>query len=76
MECVEDCHDVLTEFLFRAFVMAALNDESATSWIDDPLEDFGRNAGKRILVGSHNLFDCSALDKLQKPRVPFPLVAW
>ncbi len=74
MECVEDCHEVLTEFLFGAFVTAALNDESATNLIDDPLEDFGRNAGKLILVGNHNFFDCSALHKLQKPRVPFSLV--
>ena len=69
-----DCHEVFSELLLGAFTIAALNDESATSLIDDPLDDFGGKARKSVLVGNHNSFDCSSLDLLQKPREPFAFV--
>ncbi len=72
---MDDCHEVLSKLLFGAFVIAALNDESATSLIDDPFDDFGGKAGKSVFMGNHSSFDCSALDLLQKPRVTFVFVA-
>ena len=73
-ENVDDCHEIFSKLLFGAFVIAALNDESATSLIDDPFDDFGCKTSKSVLVGNHNRFDCSALDVLQKPREPFSFV--
>ena len=71
---MDDCHEIFSELLFGAFVIAALNDESATNLIDDPFDVFGRKTSKSVLLGNHNCFDCSALDMLQKPRKAFGFV--
>ena len=42
--------------------------------LEDPFDELGPESCQSIFVGHHNLFDCSCLDTLQKPREALPFV--
>ena len=71
-ENVYDCHEVLSELLVGCEYVSVKNDEACP--LDDPFDERDAEPCQSIFVGHHNLFDSSALELFQKPRVAFPLV--
>ena len=71
---MDDCHEVLREFLFGGEYVYVKNDETCPCLLYDPFDKFCPEPCQSIFVGHHNFFDHSCLDSFQKPLEAFPFV--
>lgn len=69
----DDGEEVVSEFVVAACeVSVAVNHEAAVGALEEPLDEFEREAAEAVAVGNHNLLDHACADSFQKGRKTGP----